>query len=99
MTQIERITEMERSLDEANTAIAKLHIALREYLDVQEKIAGLMAYYSGGDWMKDYEDDAAGLLPQGLKRGVLSEDSVFDLISDNRAMAQMLEESVNKLSL
>ena len=99
MTQTERITEMEQNLDEAVAAIAKLHVALKEYLGVQDKIAALMSYYSGGDWMKDYEADAAGLLPHDLKRGVLSEDSVFDLISDNRATAEMLEESIKKLSL
>ncbi len=34
--------------------------------------------------MKDFEADEAGKLPSDLKRGVLSEDAVYDLIIDNR---------------
>ena len=98
MTQIERIVKMEQNLDAASSAIAKLHIALSEYLGVQDKIAELMSYYSNGYWIKDYEADAAGLLPHDLKRGVLSEDSVFDLISDNRATADTLAEAVKFLN-
>ena len=33
--------------------------------------------------MKDYEDDEAGKLPSDLKRGVLSEDLVYDLIRED----------------
>ena len=30
--------------------------------------------------MRDYEDDCAGRLPDGLLRGVLSEDAVHELL-------------------
>ena len=36
--------------------------------------------------MQDYEDDEAGKLPKDLKRGVLSEDAVYDLITENREL-------------
>ena len=36
--------------------------------------------------MKDYEADEAGELPKDLKRGVLSEDAVYDLITENNAL-------------
>ena len=42
--------------------------------------------------MEDFEADEQGLLPPGLKRGVLSEDAVYDLLTDNRElMARLLE--------
>ena len=35
-------------------------------------------------WKQDFADDEAGLLPPDLKRGVLSEDGVFDLLDEYR---------------
>lgn len=42
----------------------------------------LTEYYGNGRWMVDYETDEAGLLPSDLKRGVLSEDGVYNLLFD-----------------
>ena len=36
---------------------------------------------------KDYEADEEGKLPADLKRGILSEDALFDLLEDNRLAA------------
>jgi len=44
-------------------------------------LAELTAYYEGPLWRKDYEADEAGLLPKNMKRGVLSQDGVYDLLS------------------
>ena len=96
MNRIERITEMEQNLDIAEAAVSGLKRALEEYLSARPKISELYAYYSG-DWMSDYEADAAGLLPEGLKRGVLSEDSVFDIMSDERGMLEEMLETADKL--
>ena len=41
----------------------------------------LIAYYDGGAWLRDYALDEAGLLPADLKRGVLSEDGVYNLLA------------------
>lgn len=41
----------------------------------------LREYYEGGQWLRDYEADEAGLLPPDLKRGVLSQDGVYDLLT------------------
>ena len=40
----------------------------------------LVRYYEGGQWLKDYELDEQGLLPRDLKRGVLSQDGVYNLL-------------------
>ena len=83
MTQIERISHMEKCLDDSRVAIDRLSRALEEYRNVQGKIRELEGYYSG-EWRNDFEDDEAGKLPPELKRGVLSEDAVYDLLSDDR---------------
>ena len=37
-------------------------------------------YYTSGQWLSDYELDESGVLPQSLKRGVLSQDGIYDLL-------------------
>lgn len=42
----------------------------------------LTAYYDGGKWKHDYQLDEIGLLPKDLKRGVLSQDGVYNLLEE-----------------
>ena len=42
----------------------------------------LTSYYESGQWLKDFESDERGELPKDLKRGVLSEDGVYNLLSE-----------------
>lgn len=85
MNQIERIKHFEEIFDETSAAVNELSEAVEKYAAVQEKYFELMNYY-GGDWLKDYEDDEAGKIPKDLKRGVLSQDGVYDLLSNNREL-------------
>ena len=48
--------------------------------DIAQKRRMLEDYYSSGQWLEDYEADEQGLLPDGLKRGVLSQDALYDLL-------------------
>ncbi len=86
MEQIERINEMEQCLDASEKAIRELSEALSAYEETQEQYRKLSDYYGSDQWMQDYEDDEAGKLPRDLKRGVLSEDAVYDLITENREL-------------
>lgn len=86
MNQISRIEEMEKCLDVSAGAVSKMTKALDEYEAVLKSYKKLSDYYGSARWMKDFEDDEAGKLPQDLKRGVLSEDAVYDLIQDFRAL-------------
>ena len=81
MTQIERISHMEQILDKTAEAAKHLSVALERFLALKEDVSELEAYYTGPQWRQDYEDDCAGRLPEVLKRGVLSEDAVYDLLS------------------
>lgn len=81
MTQIERIEAMERLLDEASTALeAYTSDDPAAYEQIHAKIERLEAYYTGPQWMQDYDDDHAGRLPAHLKRGVLSQDAIDHLL-------------------
>ena len=48
--------------------------------DIKQKLRILDDYYTSGQWLKDYEADEKGLLPETLKRGVLSQDTLYDLL-------------------
>ena len=86
MEQIERIREMERCLDASEKAIQDMSEALSAFEEVQPRYRKLSDYYGSDQWMQDYEDDEAGKLPQDLKRGILSQDAVYDLITENREL-------------
>ena len=65
----------------------QLYDELRAAKDLQageqkQKLSLLERYYTSGEWQADYEADEQGLLPAGLKRGVLSQDAVYDLLED-----------------
>lgn len=53
--------------------------------DIKEKIKQLEAYYGSPEWKKDFADDEAGLLPKDLRRGVLSEDGIYNLLEQYKA--------------
>ena len=80
--QIKRIRQMERRFDRLCTAVKRLSLALDNYESLQEAVAELNGYYGSEEWRQDFADDEAGLLPDGLKRGVLSEDGIWNLLSD-----------------
>ena len=69
---MERITAMEALFDELQkTAGAN-----------PAGVAELTRYFESGDWLRDYELDEQGLLPRDLKRGVLSQDALFDFLEE-----------------
>ena len=82
MEQIERIRKMEQLFDLAKEAMEEPMMSLETYEKVQEAIAVLSEYYGSKEWKQDYADDEAGLLPKDLKRGVLSEDGLWNLLAD-----------------
>ena len=51
---------------------------------IKEDVAELSKYYGSKLWKQDFAADEAGILPPDLKRGVLSEDGIWNLLSDYR---------------
>ena len=51
-------------------------------------ISELEAYYESVKWRKDFENDEAGLLPKNLKRDVLSEDGINDLLDEYKEVSE-----------
>ena len=90
MNQIDRITRMEEYLNNALKAVEHLEKALDEYLKVEPDIEELLEYYGSPIWFKDVDDDQ-GLLPEGLRRGVLSEDGIYNMLYDNTFLLQKMQ--------
>ena len=84
--QITRIQHMEQYFNQATTAVKALQDALELYKQAQEAIRQLTTYYDGPLWRQDFEADAAGQLPPTLRRGVLSEDGLWNLLSEVKAL-------------
>ena len=90
MKRANRITHMESILDKSTEIIARLEQALKDFAALQPDIAELEAYYTSPQWRKDFEADEAGKLPKDLKRGVLSEDGIYDLLTDYRCLQDQI---------
>ena len=84
---------MEQRLDSASAAVRELSAALDKYVEAQESITALNEYYGSDEWRQDFDDDASGLLPANLKRGVLSEDGIWNLLSDYRELMGRLQQT------
>ena len=79
---IARVQKMEQYFDEIAEVVRLNPKLLQSDASIREKLEELIVYYEGGLWMQDYECDERGELPKSLKRGVLSEDGLYNLLSD-----------------
>jgi hypothetical protein len=79
MNQIERIQYMENLLD----FVIKARKEQNKSAKIQEAIRILAEYYGSNEWKQDFADDEAGLLPKDLKRGVLSEDGIWNILESD----------------
>ena len=79
---LERVCKMERYMDEVLEALQNAPEKISEDNGLREKIEVLTNYMDSGQWLADYEADERGELPKELKRGVLSQDGLYNLICE-----------------
>ena len=91
--QAQRVQRMEAILDDIQAAERSMETALEQFEKLPPAVRKLDAYYTT-HWREDFEADEAGLLPQDLKRGVLSEDAVWDALGDYRALILRMLDAV-----
>ena len=77
-----RIIKMERYFDEMLAENLRTRGLYSASKTLQDKLNELKSYYQNGLWLEDYESDERGELPRGLKRGVLSQDALYNFLSD-----------------
>lgn len=90
--RIDRVAQMEQYMDEVFVDLQTSPKKIKENEELRRKISVLTDYMDSGQWLADYEADERGELPRGLKRGVLSEDGLYNLLEDVRAIQLSAEE-------
>ncbi|MBR3422437.1 MAG: DUF4298 domain-containing protein [Ruminococcus sp.] len=79
--QIKRITYYEELMQRAELLLSE------GSSPALTKLAEELASYYGSDaWKRDLAADEAGLLPDELRRGVLSEDGLYDLLAETDSL-------------
>lgn len=91
MKRTERIRSMEQKFDRALQAVTELDAAVENFKATVPEIEELVAYYESCHWREDFEADEAGQLPADLKRGVLSQDGIYDLLTDYQRLKESLD--------
>ena len=88
---VNRIEYMEGLYDKGLKLIKDAEENPAAFLDFQSEIDELEEYM-GESWKDDFSLDEQGKLPADLKRGVLSEDGLFNLLEENRETLDILRE-------
>lgn len=89
--QEKRIAHFESIYQNSCMLIEKLLPLLKrfeEQLDLQDE---LFDYYFEGDWRGDYQDDEEGKIASVLRRGVLSQDGIYDLSEQTRQALERMQ--------
>lgn len=78
---VKRIERMELYFDTIQSALNK-NPDLLDDACIAKMLRALKEYYSGGQWLRDYEADERGEIPREIKRGVLSQDGIYNLLAE-----------------
>ncbi len=84
-TVVERVTGMEATFNRVKTAVRKK----KKYPELENDVKTLMDYQDSGKWKDDFEADERGELPKDLRRGVLSEDGLYNLL-DSESLLRLI---------
>ncbi len=86
--QIQRIEYHEELMQKAEEIMGEGTKTAARFARLTEALDKLSSYYSSPEWKQDFADDEAGLLPEDLKRGVLSEDGIYNLLDKGKEWTQ-----------
>ncbi len=94
--RVERIKNMESKYDDVKPKIEAFRQSLENMKKAYDDMKILSDYYSG-EWKKDYEADEQGKIPKDLKRGVLGQDTLYDLFTDYSEIADEMKNLAEKI--
>ncbi|MBQ7124239.1 MAG: DUF4298 domain-containing protein [Oscillospiraceae bacterium] len=78
---VQRIEYLEKIFDEVQS-VFKNNPNFDKNEDFNKKVTLLTQYLESGQWLRDFTLDEKGELPKNLKRGILSEDGLYNLLCD-----------------
>jgi hypothetical protein len=91
---LNRIRGMEKRMRRAGKILKSMEYALDEWDMMCSDLKILNKYLGSEEWKADLKADEDGLLPESLRRGVLSEDGIWNLLVDHRVLMQRLYEMI-----
>ena len=97
MNDYSHITEMENILNEYDDKINKMQELLDFFNNNMENYNKLIEYYYSEKRNQDLIDDEKNLIPQDLKRGVLSEDGIYNMLTSHDSLAIEMLETATKM--
>ena len=95
--RVERVKKMEVLLDKVTPKVKAFEQSLTNLNSAFDDIKTLNEYYKK-EWKEDYEADEQGKIPKDLKRGVLSQDTLFDLLEKLNEMKNDITQLNNKIN-
>lgn len=97
MKDYSHITKMENILNNQEKLVSDLNVILDLVEKNKSEYDELVKYYYSDRRYEDLEDDSNGLIPKDLKRGVLSEDEIYNLMADYHSTGIRLIEIALKI--
>jgi hypothetical protein len=91
---IRKMDALEKKIAEYEEKIAEYEEKIAEYEAFQPEIRKLEAYYISQQWKDDLAMDEAGKFPEKLKRGVLSEDGIWNMLERNKELLGRISENI-----
>ena len=85
------LNKLEEILQKANNTLNTLETSISDLQNMQDDIQKLADYYDSKQWHIDFEADEQGLYPDDLKRGVLSEDGIYNMLERNKEVMELLK--------
>lgn len=80
--RIARVRKMEEDFKLVRETIDNMEVALDAFEAARRRMERLSEYQESGRWLRDFEADERGELPEEMERGVLSEDGLSGLLDD-----------------
>lgn len=93
---LQNLMLMEKFYEEEEAAEENLRKAFESYLAAAPGARVLAEYMESGRWMADHDADSRGEFPKELKRGVLSEDAIYDLLQSRAELEAELAEAFGR---
>ncbi len=87
---IRRVARMEAVYNQCDAAVNNLIAAAEQFLAAEPALRELDAYYQSSLWMADFDAERRGEFPQDMNRGILTEDAIWDLLTDEARMRKLL---------
>lgn len=91
----EEIRQMEEKLNRCRAVVDGLRQALDAFDAVQDDLCALETYYGSDAWFAHLAADERGELPPSLRRGVLSQDALYDLLQAADALRRRIRSEEN----